>query len=104
MLGDEPVPVRVETEQAAEALGAPGFAGGQPGRPAEVVLIRDGQELVQSPKGVVDARAGGRRSVPGGGGGGFGDPRERPAAELAADVRAGRVSEAAAHDEYGDGA
>jgi N-methylhydantoinase B len=104
VLAAEPVPVRVETEQAAATLGAPGFAGGRPGRPAEVVLIRDGQELAQSPKGVVDARAGDVVSIRAGGGGGYGEPRERPAAELAADVRAGRVSEQAARDEYGGGA
>ena len=103
VLAEEAVPVRVETEQAAPALGAPGFAGGQPGRPAAVVLIREGEEIVQAPKGVVDARAGDVVSVRAGGGGGYGDPRDRPPDELAADVRAGRVSEAAARDVYGGG-
>ena len=56
-----------------------------------------------------DLRPKGRQTVPAGdtlmiempGGGGYGDPRERPAAEVARDVRDGLVSPGAAAERYG---
>ena len=48
-------------------------------------------------------RAGERLVIRTAGGGGFGDPKARPAAEILSDVENGKVSAAAAQASYGAG-
>ena len=45
--------------------------------------------------------SGGKKKKKSGGGGGFGDPLERPAEQVAEDVRLGYVSREAAQRDYG---
>jgi N-methylhydantoinase B len=100
VLEDESLPIRVETEQGYPEMGAPGRDGGARGANAEVWLIRDGEARRMPPKSAFEARRGDVVSVRSGGGGGFGDPRSRDTAMVAADIRSGRVSEQAARGLY----
>jgi N-methylhydantoinase B len=69
-----------------------GLDGGMPGVSGQVRIIRaDGAEEVFY-KGQRDIRPGDELHVRSGGGGGYGDPFERPSDLVAADVRAGYVS------------
>ncbi|MGE0221830.1 MAG: hydantoinase B/oxoprolinase family protein [Acetobacteraceae bacterium] len=85
------------------ALGAPGLDGGRQGGTAR--LIRNhgtGQEEELSSKTASIVLAAGettRLETPGGGG--LGEPDERDMAALAADLRGGKVSRAAAERDYG---
>jgi N-methylhydantoinase B len=88
--------VRVETEQAARDLGAPGRGGGLAGAPAEVRLLRGDEETQLPPKGSLVTRRGDVVSVRSGGGGGYGDVLERDLEDVRADVLADRVSREAA--------
>lgn len=87
-------------EEEARAFG---FFGGRSGaRNAIRLALPDGGERVPKTKEIV-------RDIPrgtvfrqwAGGGGGYGDPRERPVERVLADVRDGLVSVAAARDDYG---
>ena len=70
-----------------------GLDGGLPGAPGRLLLIRDGQETALASKvGNLRLRRGDRVRLETSGGGGFGPPGERPAAEAAADRRGGFVS------------
>jgi N-methylhydantoinase B len=81
---------------------AQGSQGGSPGAPAVSVIKRSGggDEVVAS-KLVTTIRAGDRIVVETAGGGGFGDPRQRDRAALAADIADGKVSAAQARALYG---
>ena len=80
---------------------ARGRHGGHPGRAGRVYM--------KTPEGRAPLRPKGKEPVPAGavlvletpGGGGIGDPRQREPSQVAADVQAGLVSEAAARDTYG---
>jgi N-methylhydantoinase B len=87
-------------EEEARAFG---FFGGKPGSRNEIRLTYpDGCERRAKTKEII-------RGIPrgtvfrqlAGGGGGYGDPRERPAELVAADVRSGVVSIEAAREDYG---
>jgi N-methylhydantoinase B len=81
------------------ALGA---GGGGPGRLASVSIARSGGTVEHVPVGGrYTLEPGDRLTIEGPGGGGYGDPRQRPPADVLADVRAGLVSREAAADEYG---
>lgn len=80
-----------------------GVKGGRAGHPFQVVIDPGGpHERVMG--GLVDAepvRAGEVIRIRTTGGGGWGDPLERPVAEVLRDVRWGKVSRAAARADYG---
>ncbi len=71
-------------------LGAPGLAGGGAGATAH--LIRNGDEELSSKTASLELAAGETIRIETGGGGGFGNPRERDPAALAADLRDGKIS------------
>lgn len=77
---------------------AQGLDGGRPGAPGEVVLS-DGTR--PQPKALVTLAADMRVQLNLPGGGGYGDPRARPAEQVLADVVNGYVSIEAAEREYG---
>jgi len=77
---------------------ARGRLGGQPGAVGRIELI-SGEAL--PPKAHSSVPAGERLRVSMPGGGGYGDPRKRPTARVAEDVRRGLVSREAARDLYG---
>jgi N-methylhydantoinase B len=81
-----------------------GLAGGREGTGNQVGLRRDGVWRTDFPNGKVlttPLRAGDAFRVRSGGGGGYGDPHERPAELVAEDVRQGYVSVASAREHYG---
>ncbi len=91
--------------------GAWGLFGGRPGRPAALLVRRAGGDAFRdfteafgtaSPSKFagVTLRAGDVVRIESAGGGGFGDPRERDPALVAADVRSGLVTPAAATHDY----
>jgi N-methylhydantoinase B len=75
---------------------APGIAGGLPGAAGELLL--DGQPMALEPF-VLGPGHQVMLKLPGGGG--YGDPRDRDRAAVAADLRQGMVTPAAARDLYG---
>jgi len=101
VLGEEPIVIQSEVEQSLPEFAPPGLAGGKSGGISSISLIREGEEIPQDPKGVFEARPGDVVMLRAGGGGGYGDPREREPALLAADLRSGRVTSAAVRTEYG---
>jgi N-methylhydantoinase B/oxoprolinase/acetone carboxylase alpha subunit len=88
-----------------------GLAGGLPGRPNALLHARPGEALrpfaeafeIRSPSkfAALPLHRGDRFSLVTGGGGGYGDPLERPPEEVAADVADALVSVAEARDLYG---
>lgn len=80
-----------------------GLAGGRDALANRISVEQADGERVDFPNGKVGTRlsAGDCHVVELGGGGGYGDPYERPASRVLADVRAGYVSPAAARDSYG---
>lgn len=88
------------TEQSAAAHAAWGAAGGLPGMPAEVVLLRGGvSESITKRRLIV--HAGDRLVLRSGGGGGYGPPGERDRERLARDIREGKVTVELAARMYG---
>lgn len=80
-----------------------GLFGGGPAAPNEVRYTAAGAPIVP-PSGKVDGvelTAGDMITIRTGGGGGYGDPRERPVEDVLADVAAGYVSRATAEAHYG---
>ncbi len=70
-----------------------GLAGGSPGSPGRLYLVRDGaREALPSKIGNLRLRRGDIIRLETSGGGGFGDPGLRPAADTAADVARGYVA------------
>ena len=80
--------------------GPSGAFGGDDGRRAEYVLIRDGAETRLSSKTTVDLEPGDVVSCRTCGGGGYGPPGERDPDRVARDVREGKVSVERARDVY----
>lgn len=89
------------SEQTRAAFGAWGTAGGRNGEPASVTLIRAGGARIPITKVRLDVEPGDRLVLVTGGGGGWGDPRERDRDAVARDVREGKVSPAAARETFG---
>ncbi|HET8589600.1 MAG TPA: hydantoinase B/oxoprolinase family protein, partial [Nakamurella sp.] len=80
-----------------------GVKGGKAGKPFQVTIDPGGPNE-REVEGLVDAapvRAGEIIRVRTTGGGGWGDPLDRPVAEVARDVRWGKVSVAGAREDYG---
>lgn len=87
----------------AHIIPAPGVAGGKssnvtrilrnPGRPEEEILHSKASGLVLAAGEIIRVETLG--------GGGFGAPRERPLADLAADLREEKITRAAAEQDYG---
>ena len=101
ILGEEEVFFIVEAEQGDPRFAPPGLDGGAPGAVGGLVRIRDGVEEAMEGKTEFSGRPGDVVSMRAGGGGGVGDPRARDRAAVAADVRRGLVSRAAAAADYG---
>jgi N-methylhydantoinase B len=82
---------------------APGAVGGQPGRPGHAQLIEASGQVreVRPMSDSTVVRRGDRLRIVTSGGGGWGDPVERPVEAVLRDVLAGFVSVAAAADDYG---
>src|SRR5437773_442964 len=80
-----------------------GVAGGEPGSPNYVEVIRaDGTPSQRFGKGArVHLRRGDIARLITGAGGGWGDPHDRPRAKVLADVKEGYISQTAARDTYG---
>jgi N-methylhydantoinase B len=79
-----------------------GLAGGGDGATARSVIRRaDGTEEIIRSKLVTVLRKGDRLTIETAGGGGYGDPAERPRERVLADVRDGKVSAEAARQRYG---
>ena len=100
MWGEEPM---VSGRGMRQKFPAAGLHGGGPGGPGRF-LLRPGREEEHGLPGVfselsVDAGTTIRVETPGGAG--YGDPLERDPARVLADVRAGKVSAAAAREHYG---
>ncbi len=103
------VPTRLSAISGHHGIGAHGLAGAGEGTPNGFAIERDGvRRSVQDLYGLpspskfanLPLHAGDVFVSLQGGGGGYGDPRERDPAALAADVRAGYVSAAAAASLY----
>jgi len=75
-----------------DKAGPHGALGGHPGRKAEYVLIRDGEETRLGSKTTVELVAGDLLSVRSCGGGGYGPPEEREPERVLRDVLEGKVS------------
>ncbi|MFL5080974.1 MAG: hydantoinase B/oxoprolinase family protein [Microvirga sp.] len=72
-----------------------GLAGGEPGTPGRLFVIRDGERrALPSKVGNLRLKRGDVVRLETSGGGGFGDPAERPAEEVAQDRERGYVSDA----------
>jgi N-methylhydantoinase B len=84
-------------------IAAPGAAGGLPSNVTRVLRNPDTprEEALHSKASGLTMRAGESIRVETLGGGGFGPPAERPLALLAADLREGKVTRAAAERDYG---
>lgn len=80
---------------------ASGRSGGLPGIPNHHTVVHpDGSSMEPRPNQFVPLARGDVFRIVAGGGGGYGDPRERPPAAVAEDVRQGYVSADAARDVY----
>ena len=85
-------------------FGPQGALGGEDGEVNKVVVIRDGEPYVPlhlSKEQDIALAPGDRVWVRTPGGGGYGDPLERPPESVLEDVRLGRYTAAQAHDLYG---
>ncbi|MGQ0655467.1 MAG: hydantoinase B/oxoprolinase family protein [Betaproteobacteria bacterium] len=80
-----------------------GLAGGKPAKGNRIAIRRKGEDLKMFEGGKVDTRLakGDVYIMSSGGGGGFGDPRQRDRKALENDVRQGYVSREAAAKDYG---
>jgi len=78
-----------------------GLFGGHAARPARYLINPDGDAEVVSSKSTTRLDPGDVASVQTPGGGGYGDPLERPPEAVLADVVDGKVSAEKAREEYG---
>jgi N-methylhydantoinase B len=79
-----------------------GIKGGTPGEPGGYLLKRPGEKKFTMMGGFhIPVAVGAEAIVRTGGGGGWGNPIERPAAQVARDVAEGFISAAAARKLYG---
>ncbi len=96
-ISEKPLHFLSEAEQTRPEYAPLGLDGGRPGRSASLALIDEqGVESQLPVKGQGVAAPGQVVSLRAGGGGGYGDPAARPAADLESDVLDGRVSAAGA--------
>jgi len=88
----------------AHVVPAPGVFGGLPSNVTRIVRNpgTDREEVLHSKSSGLAAKAGDTLRVETLGGGGYGPPSERPAELLAADLRQGKVTLAAARRDYGE--
>ena len=95
------VPCRVHVLN--ERIGCPpwGILGGRDGAPPRIAIERPGQDAEEVRKANAPLNPGDRVRVQTSGGGGYGNPLHRDPAMVAADVRLGYVSRAAAASLYG---
>ena len=95
------VPCRVHVLN--ERIGCPpwGILGGQDGAPPRIAIEHPGQDAEEVRKANAPLNPGDRVRVQTSGGGGYGDPLHRDPVMVAADVRLGYVSRAAAESLYG---
>ena len=101
ILGDDVVGIEFG-DGVDEDARAFGLFGGGPGSLNHIEIVRpDGTTVVPRSKDVVAIPRGSVFRQRAGGGGGFGDPRARPAALVAAEVRDGLISPEAARRDYG---
>ena len=77
-----------------------GLAGGEPGATGETVLLEGDDRTPLAGKSTRDLAAGDVVSLRTPGGGGYGDPAERPDAAVERDLRLGKLSEEEASDAY----
>src|SRR3954447_7960481 len=99
-LGETVVNARIERTACAPW----GLFGGQPALPNALAVRRADGRVERFPSGKVsglELSAGEVSVIEAGGGGGYGDPLERPPEAVQRDVREGYVSLEAAHDQYG---
>jgi len=89
------------TEQTKPEFGPWGAEGGVNGRPAKLSLIRRGGSATPVTKMRVNVGKGDRLVTVTGGGGGYGDPRERSRDAVLADLREEKVTPDAATKVYG---
>jgi N-methylhydantoinase B len=81
-----------------------GVLGGMAAAPVDSFVVRDGKEIHFATPGKVGGfpmRAGDMVVLQSAGGGGYGDPLERPAEEVAEDIREGYVSAHQGREHYG---
>ncbi len=97
MLGEGRLGVRIDRT----AYRPWGIDGGGEGKSGVVEVYRDGEAPERITKGDVPLRPGDRVKLYSGGGGGYGDPKERERDAVVADLRAGYISEESARDHYG---
>lgn len=101
-LSQTPLAFLSEAEQTNPDFAPQGSEGGSTGSPASLWLIdKEGGERAMPSKGKGVADHGEIVSLRAGGGGGYGDPRQRSRDALLADVRAGLISPVAARTYYG---
>lgn len=89
------------SEQTDPRFAAWSAAGGLPGSPASVLLVRASGATESITKVRTTTEAGDRLVVVTGGGGGYGNPRDRARGDVLRDVREGKISSAAAQSTYG---
>ena len=94
-------PCRLATRFERTVSPAWGMCGGGDGRPGDVLIERADGTTEVALKETVMLAADDRVRVRTGGGGGYGDPRQRAREQVRADVLRGYVSPAAARDVYG---
>lgn len=96
-------PARFTTRNGRELTPPAGKDGGLPGRPS-VLTVNPGtaqEAAITVESGSVTLQPGDVVRVAQAGGGGYGDPRDRPAEQVLRDVREGYVSPESARDHYG---
>jgi N-methylhydantoinase B len=93
----------VSLRSDAHVVAAPGAFGGRPSNVTRIIRNAgtDKAEALYSKASGMQLNAGETIRVETLGGGGYGDPRERPLALLARDLRQGKVTRAAAERDYG---
>jgi N-methylhydantoinase B len=97
-------PARMDTWIERTACAPWGLAGGHDAAANRIGIDRADGEHVSFPSGkvaAIDLAAGDCHIVELGGGGGFGDPLQRPAVQVLTDVRGGYVTAEAAREVYG---
>ena len=80
---------------------SPGLFGGSGGMPGSFYITRDGKKERLSSKTHISLRKGDIFTIVGGGGGGYGNPRERDKALVLKDLREGKISVKIASQVYG---
>jgi N-methylhydantoinase B len=100
-VGKERCAYLAEAEQSNPAFAPAGLEGGADGAVASIEVVRGETVTRLTAKGTYVARPGDVIRMTAGGGGGWGDPRERDRDAVRADVRSGRISSERAAADYG---